>query len=76
MAEQARARGNAVAFRDWLGPADRADLDRCTVWPRAVVEDRGTVVGLLMPLIPEDFFFELNDDATGDRRASSATCSG
>jgi hypothetical protein len=57
-AEQARGAEDAVSFRDLLSPADRSDLDRCTVWPRALVEDRGTVVGLLMPLIAADFFFQ------------------
>ena len=57
-AEQARAAEDAVSFRDLLSPADRSDLDRCTVWPRALVEDRGVVVGLLMPLITADFFFQ------------------
>ena len=63
--EQARAAENAVSFRDSLRPADRDDLDRCTVWPRAVVEERGTVVGLLMPLIAQEFFFDATDQATG-----------
>jgi hypothetical protein len=63
--EQARAAENAVSFRDSLGPADRQDLDRCTVWPRAVVEDGGRVVGLLMPLIGPEFFFDATDKATG-----------
>ena len=66
VAEQARSAENAVSFRDLLGPADRADLDRCTVWPRAVVEERGTVVGLLMRLITRDFFFEKTDQSTGE----------
>lgn len=65
--QQAHASQAAVAFRDGLGKADRDDLDQHAAWPRAVVEDKGTVVGLLMPLIPGDFFCELNDDETGDR---------
>jgi hypothetical protein len=63
--EQARAAENAVSFRDLLSPADRADLDRCTVWPRALVEERGNVVGLLMPLIGDEFFFQATDPDTG-----------
>ncbi len=66
VAGQARSAENAVSFRDLLNPADRADLDRCTVWPRAVVEERGAVTGLLMPLIPGEFFFETTDPASGD----------
>ena len=65
LAKQARSAENAVSFRDLLSAADRADLDKVTVWPRAVVEERGAVVGLLMPLIPGEFFFEATDLATG-----------
>lgn len=67
VAEQARAAENAVSFRNRLDPADRADLDRYTLWPRAVVEEQGAVVGLLMPLIPGEFFFEATDHATGGK---------
>ena len=66
VAQQAHASRAAVAFRDGLGTTDRADLDQYTAWPRAVVEDNGSVVGLLMPLITKDFFRQLNDDKTGD----------
>src|SRR5579863_5768440 len=58
-ADQARAAEDAVSFRDLLSPADRADLDRCTVWPRALVVEQGAVVGLLMPLITAEFFFQV-----------------
>jgi serine/threonine protein kinase len=58
VAAQAEAAKNAVSFRDSLSPADRADLDQCTVWPRAVVEEQGTVIGLLMPLISDEFRFQ------------------
>lgn len=34
----------------------RGRLDRHTIWPVRVVEDGGTVHGVLMPLIPADFF--------------------
>ena len=57
-AEQGRAAEDAVSFRDLLSPADRSDLDRRTAWPRALVEERGAVVGLLMPFITQDFFFQ------------------
>lgn len=65
LAEQARAAENAVSFRDSLGSADRDDLDRCAVWPLAVVEERGAVVGLLMRLIAPEFFFRTIDPSTG-----------
>jgi serine/threonine protein kinase len=66
VAEQAQAAADAVSFRDLLSPGDRADLDRCTVWPRALVEERGVIVGLLMPLISQEFFFQATDQATGE----------
>jgi hypothetical protein len=66
-AQQAHASQAAVGFRDRLSPSERAELDLYTAWPRAVVEDGGTVVGLLMPLIPPDFFCELIDGTTGKR---------
>jgi hypothetical protein len=69
-AEQAHAAANAVAFRAGLSQADRDDLDRCAVWPRALVEDSsGTVTGLLMRLIPGDFFFRALDPDSGQPAA-------
>jgi len=67
-AQQAHATQAAVTFRDGLSKPDRDDLDIHAAWPRAVVEDGGVVVGLLMPLIPDDFFCELIDGTTGDRK--------
>jgi hypothetical protein len=56
-AEQARTAEKSVAFRDGLGAIDQADLDQFAVWPRALVTGaKGTVCGLLMPVIPDDFF--------------------
>lgn len=68
VAEQAQAAENAVSFHDLLSPADRADLNRFTVWPRMLVEDQGAVTGLLMHLIPDEFFFEATDQVTSDTR--------
>jgi hypothetical protein len=65
VAAQARSAEKAVLFRDLMNPADRADLDRCAVWPRALVADGSAVTGLLMPLIPGDFFFDTTDPFTG-----------
>lgn len=64
-ADQARSADAAVSFRTTLRQADREDLDRCTAWPRAVVEDKGAVIGLLMPLIPDEFFCAQVDPDTG-----------
>jgi len=65
VAEQAQTAERSVLFRDLLSPGDRADLDRRAVWPRALVEDRGSVAGFIMPLIPGDFFFQMTYAQTG-----------
>jgi hypothetical protein len=67
VAAQARSAEKAVLFRDLMSPADRADLDRCAVWPLALVAEGAAVTGLLMPLIPGDFFFDTIDPFTGDK---------
>lgn len=65
-AEQARSATTAVAFRAGLSDEDRADLDRCCAWPKALVEDPpGHVCGLLMPLIPAEFFCRQTDPDSG-----------
>lgn len=65
-AGQADSAGAAVAFRAGLRPADRDELDRYSAWPRAVVEDgSGAVCGLLMPLIPREFFCRKVDPDSG-----------
>ena len=46
-----------ITFHDRLPAARRAIVDGCAAWPLRVVVDRGAVVGLVMPLVPEDFFF-------------------
>jgi hypothetical protein len=46
----------SVAFRAGLTPADRDDLDRYTTWPIDMVEEHGEPCGLVMPLIPPEFF--------------------
>jgi hypothetical protein len=66
-AEQAQTAQKSVFFRELLPPSDQTDLDRCAVWPRALVEDKGAVSGLLMPLIPGAFFFELTYAQTGQK---------
>jgi hypothetical protein len=63
-AEQARSARAAVVFRDGLDPAGRTELDQYCAWPRAVVEDGwNRVCGLLMPLIPAEFFCRLADES-------------
>ena len=41
-----------------LSPADRDDLDEYTTWPIDMVEEHGSPCGLVMPLIPADFFVQ------------------
>ena len=68
LAAQRRSAQAAVAFRDGLSQAGRDDLDRCAVWPRAIVlgpDDE--IAGLLMQLIPDAFRCELLDSVTGKK---------
>jgi hypothetical protein len=67
---QARSAGHAVAFRDQLGDADRADLDQTAVWPRALVEDQGAVTGFLMEFIPDEFRCQTTDKETREQGTS------
>lgn len=63
---QVKAAEAAVSFRAALSAAEQADVDSHAAWPRALVEEpRGTVRGLLMPLIPDDFFRRMADPETG-----------
>jgi serine/threonine protein kinase len=57
--EQAASAKRVVDFRENLSLDDRDELDQYSVWPLALIEDGGKVCGLLMPLIPGDFFFKV-----------------
>lgn len=70
LAEQARRAERSVLFRDLLRPADRLDLDRHAVWPRAMVADAGALVGFVMPVIPGDYFFEMTYAPTGQKKTA------
>lgn len=50
----------SVAFRSGLSQADRDDLDQYTTWPIDLVEENGVPCGIVMPLIPPDFFVRTN----------------
>jgi hypothetical protein len=65
-ARQAKVAKKIVSFRDDLDPAEQAKLDRYTTWPRALVSEHGSVCGLLMPLIPDEFFCDQLDPETGN----------
>jgi len=45
-----------IAFRDGLGPAERAVIDEQAAWPLQLVTERGVVRGSVMRLIPPVFF--------------------
>ena len=51
------AEGSA-AFRESLSPAEQAELDSLAVWPTAMVHDNGVMVGVVMPLLPDEVFHE------------------
>ena len=46
----------AVAIRATMDTDTQAEIDRVTTWPTAIVEERGATVGVLMPLLPSEFF--------------------
>jgi hypothetical protein len=55
--EEVRAAfGQAVALRERCSAADQVELDRRTDWPLTVVTQHDSVVGVLMPGVPDDFF--------------------
>ncbi|HET9896470.1 MAG TPA: hypothetical protein VFQ44_16205 [Streptosporangiaceae bacterium] len=61
-AEQAASAKRAVDFRENLTEADRDELDLYSTWPLALVKDAGKIRGLLMPLIPGDFFLTVDGE--------------
>jgi serine/threonine protein kinase len=50
---------SVIGVRERLGPQERQWLDGCTVWPLRIVEDRGAVTGIIMRLIPEDYYQQI-----------------
>jgi hypothetical protein len=56
-----------VAKRNRLEPAERARLDARACWPLRVVEDGGSVTGVILPLIPDSFRQERVLPGTGRR---------
>ncbi|MTD54792.1 hypothetical protein [Amycolatopsis pithecellobii] len=61
------AMAKTVAFRAGLSQADRGDLDEYTTWPIEMVEDNGAPCGMVMPLIPPDFFVRSSPRAGNPR---------
>lgn len=63
-AEQVRAGRASAEFRESLSATELGVLDRMTVWPRALVADgSGKICGLLMALIPQEFFCRKMNDS-------------
>jgi DNA-binding helix-hairpin-helix protein with protein kinase domain len=56
-----------VGVRNRLEPEGRSKLDALACWPLRIVEDAGTVRGVLMSLIPESFIQERRRLGTGTR---------
>jgi hypothetical protein len=56
-----------VAKRNRLDPEAMARLDSFAAWPLRVVEDRGAVCGVVLPLIPSSFFQTRVLPGTGQR---------
>jgi hypothetical protein len=48
-----------IAVRESLDAKERQWLDGCAVWPMRVVVDRGAVTGVIMRLIPDEYFQKL-----------------
>lgn len=67
VAAQIRSAQTSAEFRIKLNLVDRAVLDRYFVWPRALVSDAvDGISGLLMPLIPPEFFGRQVDPESGE----------
>ncbi|MEV6851590.1 hypothetical protein [Actinoplanes sp. NPDC051411] len=67
-AEALRSMVSAVAIRDAMAAGDQAALDRYTVWPLATVERRGATVGIVMPLLTDDFFVTATPSGAPSKR--------
>ena len=52
---QVSALDDMIEFRRSLSPADATRLDAVCSWPKALVEDSGSVIGYLMPLASPEF---------------------
>ena len=64
--QSAKAAALTAEFRTTVSAPERAVLDRHCAWPRELVEDdTGQVIGFLMPLVPEAFFFNHMDVNSG-----------
>jgi serine/threonine protein kinase len=63
-----------VTVRSKMSDSDRATLDRCSVWPSRIVTGNGSnVVGLLMPLIPDEYRHQGKSLVGGSKKKSSGS---
>ncbi|HRY10362.1 MAG TPA: hypothetical protein P5544_10330 [Candidatus Nanopelagicales bacterium] len=58
---------NAVTFRAALSEQERRDLDNRCAWPLDLVQRQGRVVGVVMPLIPADYFIDTHQNGRPDK---------
>lgn len=54
-----------ILHPDAMSPEDQRFVRRYTVWPQGLVVENGTAQGILMKLIPEPFFFDLQFGGVG-----------
>lgn len=67
------ARGS-VSFWQGLSATDQAELAAMAVWPTDLVEHHGDVVGVVMPLIPDDYWYRRSaKDGSIERLSSTFT---
>lgn len=61
----ASALGAIAGFPATLDRRDRAWLLENTAWPAVIAEDRGTVCGFLMRVIPQPYYFDFRTQTQG-----------
>jgi hypothetical protein len=62
---------NAVQLRVSLSAADRMDLDETSAWPLDLVQSGGRTVGMVMPLIPGEYFTATHQEGQPPSRTPS-----
>lgn len=62
-----------ILLPDAMSPSDQTIIRRHTVWPQALVVEGHDAVGILMKLIPDGFFFDLQKTAKKERTLLKST---
>lgn len=62
-----------ILLPDGMSDADQTKIRRHTVWPQALVIEGDEAVGILMRLIPDGFFFDLQKTAKKERTLLKST---